>query len=107
MAALLHSCRTTGCISRAPHRVVGLSKGLGQRRQSGSLQEGDRRDLNPRPSEPQSVAAFPSLFWCVSVCGLFRPKTRFWRTELPNTSWAVLTSTAATLLPLGEGRRTG
>src|SRR5918994_4042337 len=69
--------------------------------------DGRSNGMSSRPSEPQSVAAFPSLFWCISVCGLFRTRTRFWRTELPNTSGAILTSTAATLLPPRRAAQTG
>jgi hypothetical protein len=78
----------------------GSQSELGSVGQAASLQKVDRGDLNSRPSEPQSVAAFPSLFWRVSLCGLFRPKTRSSLTAVAGASRAVLDSIAATLLPL-------
>jgi hypothetical protein len=40
------------------------------------ITEGDRRDSNPRPSEPQSVWPCPDPSSCVAVCGLDKEKTR-------------------------------
>jgi hypothetical protein len=56
----------------------------------------DRRDSNPRPSEPQSVSASPALSWHILVCGLDKPKTRPSRGQ---TYGCVLASIAAALLP--------
>ena len=40
----------------------------------GGMQQGDRRDSNPRPSEPRSVRAFLRTSCCVQLCGLGKPK---------------------------------